>query len=238
MKYLLLFFFILCLLTSCERDDEVYSSGNTDGVQITTLLRISSISKIQIEADSLTITTIEIALHPEADSSARNIFFTTSRGLFSNGRQSDSIRANSYGIAKIDLISNEFGDARITIQSKSVLIDTSIVFQQSLADDMLMSADKYVGDTTESFTIYNSLFRNPGRGKISDPLKVFYSITADNVSSPALIFPPFSFSANKTSSIEILNPLKGKGRYKIEAKTVSASNINDTIRRNIFIEIQ
>lgn len=234
MKYLFIVFFLIFI--SCKKDDKVYSLGNEDGAQLSSLIHVSNISKIQVQADSLTTTTIEISINPEADSIAKNILLTTSLGTFPSGSNKDTLRANSYGIAKVDLLSNVFGTAMITVQSKSIVVDTNIVFQQSLPDDILMVADKYVGNNTDTFIITTSLFRNPGRGQVSDPVKIFYVITPENPNSPALVYPQFSFSTTKKSTITILNPLKGKGNYKIEAKTVSANN--DTLSRNISIKIQ
>ncbi|NOT49763.1 MAG: hypothetical protein HOP10_00625 [Chitinophagaceae bacterium] len=238
MKKIFAFAFVVSILSGCDKDDEVYSLGNALNVPVQNLVSISSISKPQLEADSLGITVIEVKLHPEADSFAKNIYFTTSKGLFLNGRQADSVRANSNGIATISLLSNDFGTANIRVQSKQIQVDGIVNFTPSLPDDMLMTADNYIGDTLQSFTVTNKLFRNPGRGKVSDPVKVFYSVVPDVPGSPDLVYPPFAFSSGKETAITILNPLRALGRYRVHAKTVAASAPTDTIRRSILLTIQ
>jgi hypothetical protein len=223
-------------ITACKKDDDVYAAGNPDATPTSTLLSIKSVSKTSIEADTASITTIEAAILPETDSNARAVIFSTTLGNFKNGKTSDTVKANAYGIAVTNLLSNTAGTAKISLRVKSVMVDTTVTFTQALPDDMLMTADRYVGDSAASFTIFNPLFRNPGRGKPTDPVKVFYTITPIGAALPVLVYPPFAFSINRQASIVITNPQKVKGEYIVEAQTISANG--STLRRTVTIKIQ
>ena len=226
------------LIFSCKKDDDIYSQGNAGGPPVSTLIQIVKVSKTTLEADSATVSTIEVNIHPETDSTSRVIFFTTTLGNFLNGKTSDTARADAYGHASVSLLSNSTGTANIRARVKFVTVDTTVNFTQALPDDMLMTADKYIGDTNAVFTVSNNLFRNSGRGKVTDPVKVFYSVTPELLTSPPLIYPQFAFSTGRRASIIILNPAKGKGNYRIDSKVVSALVPTDTIRRSITITIQ
>lgn len=226
------------LIFSCKKDDDIYSQGNAGGPPVSTLIQIVKVSKTTLEADSATVSTIDININPETDSASRVIIFTTTLGNFLNGKTSDTARADAYGHASVSLLSNTTGTANVTARVKFVTVGTAVTFTQALPDDMLMTSDKYIGDTNAVFTISNNLFRNSGRGKVTDPVKVFFSITPDLPSSPTLIYPQFGFSTGRKTSITVLNPAKGKGNYRVDSRVVSATSPTDTIRRSITITIQ
>jgi len=229
---------VTAFIFSCKKDDDIYSQGNPGATGVSAIIQISKLSKITLDADSADITVIEVNIHPETDSASRVIFFTTTLGNFLNGKIMDTVRADAHGHGSVYLLSNSAGAAKVTARVKYVVVDTTITFTQALPDDMLMTADKYIGDTNAVFTVSNALFRNAGRGKVTDPVKVFYTITPELLTSPALIYLQFAFSVGRKTSITILNPAKGKGNYRVDSKTVSAVAPTDTIRRNIVITIQ
>jgi hypothetical protein len=237
MKKILVYLSMLCFsVAACKRDDEVYSVGNEKGPPISGLLAIKSISRIQLEADSTTTTVIEFTVNTEADSANRYISLQTSLGKFLNGRTTDTLRINADGTAKASLLSNTTGTAMISARVKSINVDTTVSFTPSLPDDMLLSANNYVTDTTGSIMVSADLFRNPGRGNVSDPVKTFFTVTSLSGSTQALVYPQFAFSSNKSASITISNPFKATGQFRVDAKTPSAQG--DTIRRNLVFTIQ
>jgi hypothetical protein len=237
MKKLLILLSILSLFfSSCHRDDEVYSAGNGSAAITSDLLAIKSISRTQIEADSAASTVIEFKVNIEADSANRYISLQTSLGKFLSGKTTDTVRADAYGIAKAALLSAVPGTAMVTAKVKSVVVDTSVNFTPSLPDDMLLSASNYVADTTGNIVISADLFRNPSRGIVSDPVKVFYAVSSLSGATPPLVYPQFAFSSNKSASITISNPFKATGQFRVDAKTPSAQG--DTIRRNLVFTIQ
>jgi hypothetical protein len=242
MKTLIYFATLITAITvfifSCKKDDDIYSQGNPGGTSVSTLIKIVKVSKTILDADSASVSIIEVNIHPETDSASRIMIFTTTLGSFLNGKTSDTARADAYGHAFVSLLSNSTGTANIRARVKFVTVDTTVTFTQALPDDMLMTADKYIGDTNAVFTITNNLFRNSGRGKVTDPVKVFYSVTPELLTSPPLIYPQFAFSTGRRASIIILNPAKGKGNYRVDSKVVSALAPTDTIRRNVTITIQ
>lgn len=236
-----IYFFILgytFFFIGCKKEDDVYSVGNPSGVPLADIIKITSVSKLTLEADSLTFSTIEVMINPEASSSNRKVAFTTTNGVFLNGKTTDSVIVNSSGVARVSLLSSKAGVAIVAAKISSYTRDTVINFTASLPDDMLMSASKYVLDTTESFTVTNKLFRNPGKGKVTDPVKVFYEVTPEIINTGSLIYSQFAFSANRETSISISNPFKLKGRFIVTSKTVSASGNSDTLKRSFIIEIK
>lgn len=237
MKKLFLFLSILCFVfAACDRDDEVYSAGNKNATATSDLLKIKSISRLQTEADSAATIVFEYKLNIEADSVNRYVLLQTSLGNFLNGKAIDTVRADAYGIAKASLLSPKSGTAIITARLKSVVIDTSVTFTPALPDDMLLSANNYVLDTNSNIIVSADLFRNPGRGIVSDPVKVSFSVSSLSGATQTLIYPSFAFSSDKKAVITIANPFKATGQFKVDAKTPSAQG--DTIRRNLVFTIQ
>ena len=78
------------------------------------------------------------------------------------------------------LTSKKTGKSDIRATVKSYTIDTMVVFQPALPQDLMVSADLYVVDTTQSVKITALLSRDPFKGQVSDPVKVFYAVTPDN----------------------------------------------------------
>lgn len=229
---------ITLLQISCNKEDDIYSPGNSQGTPISDIIKITNVSRLTIEADTLTVSVIEVEIHPEASEDNRKIAFSTSLGNFQNGKNTDTITVNASGKATISLLSGVTGIALVSAKVSSYSVDTTITFTTSLPDDMLIEASKYVIDSSETITITSQLFRNPGRGKVSDPVKIYYDIIPDGGGVSPLIYPSFAFSKNREALVKISNPLNWKGRYQVVSKTISAQSPSDTIQRSLFIQIK
>jgi len=234
MRFFILFFAVLLIFGCIKRDGDIYSIGNPNGAQVSDLIKITSVSKTSIEADNVTASVITIKIHPETDTLARLITVTTSVGTFQNGKTSDVVTADAYGIATVSLISPTPGITSFTAKIKSWSIDTTVTFIPALPDDMLLSADNLVVDANASIVMTDVLTRNPFRGSVSDPCKVSFVVTGTG--SNALAYPAFSISADKKATATITNPTHIKGSFQVEAKTLSS--IGDTLRKSIGIIIQ
>lgn len=222
---------------ACEKvDDDKYVLNNPNGITASEIIMITGLDKDSVEADGESRQAIYLKIHPEADLSSRQVRLTTTLGQFVNGRQTDTIIPNASGKATFYLTSNIPGMARVYVQIKNIVIDTLFQFKPALPQDMILTAAKYVIDTSETVSVTASLFRNSFKGKVSDPVKVFYTVTPDVPQSAPLIYPAFDFTQAGKSTIMIANPYFLKGRFKVQATTLGANF--DTIRRELFIRIQ
>ena len=219
---------------SCKRDDDVYSINAANGPQLNDIIRFSSISRMQLDADSTTESTITVRLDPEV--APTSIVFKTSKGVFDNGDTTQTIASNSQGIASVNILGDKTGTARVSATVKTYKIDTALTFIPALPDDIIVTADAYTVDTSVSINIITTLVRNPGRGKVSAPLKVYYATVQVDSNTQKLVFPPFSFTKQDQGTAAINNPFKVNTSFTFQAKVVSASG--DTLRRNVFLRIQ
>lgn len=234
MKPIAVISFALLLCSCLKKDDEIYSIGNTQSTPVAEIISITGITKPSLEADNASMTTITIKVHPETDTLARMITITTSVGSFANGKTSDVIQADAYGNATVSLISSTPGVSTFTAKIKSWTIDTTLSFIPALPDDMLFSADNTVVDTNASIVLTDALSRNPFRGSVNDPCKVFFAVTGTG--SASLIYPAYSMSADKKATVTITNPSHIKGTFVAEAKTLSSKG--DTLRKSVTLTIQ
>lgn len=233
-KYLLLLGLSVCLY-ACKRDDKVYAPGNKNAAKVSDIIKFSSISNLNPEADTVGISLINVRINPEADSSNRTVTFSTNLGVFINGQTSITVTANAYGDAQTGIRSTIAGDAMISASIKSAKIDTLIHFVSALPDDLLISADNYSVDSSQAVNITVSLFRSRIRGLPTDGAKIFFSVSP-NMGIRALVYPAFIISSDHKGIIEIKNPFRISGEFKVEAKTLGAAG--DTIKRSLNMEIR
>ncbi|SEN81662.1 hypothetical protein SAMN05192574_104240 [Mucilaginibacter gossypiicola] len=235
MKRLFLLAAYLLLLCTCKKDDDAYSVGNADGPKLSDIIRITSLSTVTPEADTVSTSVIGLHINAESASSNRTITMSTTLGNFLNGNKTMTVTADAAGNAQAVVRSPLAGDAQITATVKSISIDTVIHFKPALPDDMLLTADNYNSDTSTSFNLTAAISRNPGRGLPSDPQKIWFTITP-GAGSGGLVYPAFANTAGHTTTIAVTNPFKVSGTFKIEAKTLNDKA--DTIRKNLTIVIK
>jgi hypothetical protein len=223
---------LLCAV-GCKKEDDMYSTGNREAVPLSEIISFISVSPVQLEADSATACTINVQIHPETASGNRNVKFITDNGVFANGDTMQIVTANSEGKASARLVSNIPKKTIVRVKVlDAFVIDTAITFTPALPDDMLLSADTYQGDTSTQFRITSELFRNPQRGKVSDPVKVLFSVVALDTTIN-LVYPIFAFSADQAATITLLNPFHAGGRFNVTAKTPTAAG--DSLTRTILV---
>ncbi|MCK9220854.1 MAG: Ig-like domain-containing protein [Bacteroidales bacterium] len=226
---------LIAVLDSCKKEDDVYSLNDPDGVKLNSIIYFSSLSATSIEADGVSQSLVTIQINPEADLDSRQIILSATMGDFSNGRSTDTITANASGMATFALTSIKTGRSEIRAAVKSYTVDTTVLFQLSLPQDILLTADLYILDATQYVKVTTVLSRDPFKGKISDPVKVFYSVIPDNPQLESLICPAFDYSDQGKSTITVSNPFLLTGGFKIKATTMSASG--DSLSQSIYIKI-
>jgi hypothetical protein len=229
-------FLLIGIFYSCKKEDDEYAINNTDGITINSIIFFKNIDSLSIEADGATKNTISIQINPEADLTNREVSLTTTIGKFSNDRQTDTVIPNASGVATFTITSEIPEIARISASIKSYKIDTVLNFRPSLPHEILLYADKYIADTSQSITLTVDLIRNSFKGVVTDPVKVFFAISPLSSQTMPLIYPTFGLSSNGKAIITITNPFFVKGNFSVEAKSVSA--IGDTLRRQIIFKIQ
>jgi hypothetical protein len=233
--YKSIFIVILLVLISCTREDQEYSLNNPKGLSTNSLIYFKKIDHTIVEADGTSYSTIAVQIHPETDPQYRSISLKTTIGKFANGRTTDTISANADGLVYFTVKSNVPERAKISAMVRSYSIDTLIDFRPALPDDLLIGADQFVINTTQSVTINTNLMRNSFRWIVSDPIKIFYVVKPLATQSYPLIYPSFAMSTQGTSTITITNPFGITGDFKVETKALSASN--DTLRKTLTFRI-
>lgn len=213
---------ILFLAISCNSEDDEFALNK--GISPASIIYFKQIDNPGTQADGVSLSTFTIQINPEFDSSFHEITLSTSLGKFANGQKTDTITANAYGIAYFTLSSESTGEARITATVRSYTVSTTVDFEPALPDDILLSADRLVIDNTANITVTSQLVRDSFRGKVSDPLKVHYTVTSLAAQTNTLIFPDFSMSSQGVSTITVSNPFVLTGDFKVRAETLSASN--------------
>lgn len=236
MKRTILILTLAALLCCCDRDDDVYTANADGGVAISDVIHFSSISHLELDADSSSRSTVTVNISPGAAPNNRDIIFRTSLGRFNNRDTTFVVRANALGIAHVMLLSDSSGMASVSAQVGSYRIDTTMVFKPALPDDMLSSLDQYVVNNNTDVTVTTRLYRNPGRGKVSDPVKVYYELVPLNTVVSELVYPAFSFSDDGVAKAVLRNPYNITGQFRLQVKAVSASG--DTLRRNMILQVQ
>jgi hypothetical protein len=229
---------IIVFLASCDKQDYLYSVQNPIGPKIGDIISFQTISSTSIDADGFSLCTIKVKIHPEADATNRTVIFKVSgNGKFTNGDTAQSINVNTEGFATVAISNTKSETVHLKATVSTYTIDTAINFKQALPDDMQLVADNYVLDSSiaQPVHITAKLFRNAGRGLVTDGAKVFFKITPLDTAIN-FIYPPFQYSQNYIAVDTALNPFKVGGRFDIEAKTVSSAG--DTLFRVISVRVK
>lgn len=212
----------LLALGQCKKDNNTYDIGGPDGIPLSDIIRVESLSSLSLEADGVSPCLIGIQLNPNTDSVDQSVIFNSSIGQFPNGLGTDTTRIDAAGVATLPLLSHVTGQALIKATAGGYSVDTTITFTQALPDAMLESADIYTGSSTDSFHITCKLFRNPERGTVTDPVKVLFSVSPATVNNaPALIVPAFAYSQQGIVTVTVQNPYKNPGSFVIQASTTA-----------------
>ncbi len=232
----LLIAILLIFGIQCKKEDDIYSIGNKDAVNLNEIIAFTSVSPVSLIADSVSVCAISVQINVEAGTDSRQVKFYTDGGTFANGDTVQRVTVNSQGAASAFLISKVPKKTNVRVSVKDTyIIDTVINFLPSLPDDMLLTADAYTGDTSTGFRFTSVLFRNPGRGIVSDPAKVMFYVTPldTNVN---MVYPQFAFSDNRTATIDLINPYHVIGRFNVVARAAAASG--DSISRSVIIVVK
>ncbi|MCG2616772.1 hypothetical protein LZZ85_20905 [Terrimonas sp. NA20] len=220
---------------SCEKEDDSYDVGTEHGVPIDDVIKFQAVGPMEPEADSVSPCTITVKIDSRASAANRVVKFFTSLGTFTNGDTVQTITANSDGVVRANLISDSPGNAKIRVSVMDRYArDTMVNFRPAMPDDMLVSPDKYEADTAASFQLTSRLFRDPQRGKPSDPIKVLFTVVPLDTTIN-LMYPAFTFSDGQSATIALTNPFKVTGRFNITAKAGAATG--DSISRTVMIRI-
>ncbi|MFP5040028.1 hypothetical protein [Parasediminibacterium sp. JCM 36343] len=234
-KIIIVLSFLILSFFSCKKEDDLYRVGSNSGPDLNDIITFTNVSNNQIDADSVSNCILTVKINSQSDDASRNVTFITSGGTFSNNDTLMTVQVDALGYATVALKNNMPEMVRVKASVKTFIIDTLITFNLAAPDDILISADKYLADTSNNITISTNLFRNPGRGVISDPVKVYYQITPLDTSIN-LVYPGFAFSEKHVSSIIVSNPFKVSGRFNIKSKVVGSSS--DTLTKTILVKIK
>ena len=217
-----LFPLVALALAQCKKSSS-QSASSSKKASPSSIVHISSLTAKSIEADSASTCLITAQLNSDSIVTENFIVFNTSLGQFPNGQTTDTAVVDFYGVAVMPLLSDAAGDALISVSVGAVSVDTSISFTPALPDGMLCMANQYTAPDSVDFNMTCNLYRNPGRGKVTDPIKVLFSFspsTGSN-SAPALIVPSFANSVRGVVTDSVLNPYRNTGTFVIQASTLS-----------------
>ncbi len=225
----LIFGFLPLLFFACQKDPD--NIGDKGGTTVSGIIAIKSLSALQVEADSATPCQIAVQINPNTDSVSRSVIFTTSNGTFSNSTMSDTVTPDANGIATASFVSNIPGDAKVTADLQSYIVDTVIEFTPALPDRMLVTSSAYTGRSSDTITIDCDLFRNITKGKVSDPVEVSFKQSPSSSPGQGLVFAPFAASAAGKASVMIFNPYQITGTFQLIASTPadSGGTLVDTV---------
>jgi hypothetical protein len=229
--------FSFLLFSSCEKQDDLFSQQNPIGPQIGDIISIQTVSSTQVDADGASLCTIKVKIYPQADVANRSVVFkVTGSAKFTNDDTVQTITANTEGFATASFYNKKAEAVQLKASILNYKVDTIINFKLALPDDMQFIADDYTPDSTtgQPVVMTAKLFRNAGRGDVSDGAKVFFKITPLDTTIN-FIYQPFQYSQNKMAVDTAINPFKVGGRFNIEAKTVSSAG--DTLRKFITIMV-
>lgn len=236
MKKQLTFFALLAvLLQGCTRDDKVYGIGNDEGYSAADVLRFEdTVGSVPVPADTQSTAIIGIQVSPQAASSNRSVYVTTDLGHFGDGSSADSIYVDAAGKGAIRLHSGVPGIATITATLKDIRVARTLSFVAAMPDDLLLTADKYAVDTTEAIQLTAVLSRTPGFGKVTDPVKVLFTISGTGADQ--LVMPQFAQSSTSTANVTLSNPFRISGSFIVTAATTNQQGV--IIKRSLSIQIR
>jgi hypothetical protein len=226
---------VMLFIESCDKQDDLYSQQNPIGPQIGDIISIQTVSSTLVDADGVSLCTIKVKIYPQADVANRSVVFkVTGSARFTNGDTMQTINANTEGVTTASFYNTKAEAIQLKASILNYIVDTTINFKLSPPDDMQFIADDYTLDSAagQQVVITAKLFRNAGRGTVSDGAKVFFKITPLDTTIN-FVYQAFQYSQNQMAVDTAINPFKVGGRFNIEAKTVSS--IGDTLRKFITI---
>lgn len=229
---------VLLCMSSCQKQDDLYSQQNPIGPQIGDIISFQTVSSTNVDADGVSLCTVKVKINPEADAANRAVVFkVTGNAKLTNGDTVQTITANTQGFATASFYNAKAETVQLKASVLTYSIDTDINFKTALPDDMQLTADDYVLDsaTAQPVVITAKLLRNAGRGLVTDGAKVFFKITPLDTAIN-FIYQPFQYAQNQIAVDTATNPFKVGGRFRIETKTVSA--IGDTLFKSINIIVR
>ena len=231
-KKIILLFLISTILYSCTKDADRYAIDGTKGQSLSGIIKFSTVTSSSVQADSFSVTAITVQLDKNTDSANRVVTFHTSLGKFSNRDSVTTFFVNSNGQAIVNLYSSTIGSALVSASVGTISIDTTIQFTPAFPTDMLLSASKYVADSSDTIRISSQLVR--GFGRVSNGAFVYFT-TSRNNKADSLIIPSFTVSQSGLANVTMINPFFTHGYFTLTAWTISQSN--DTLKKslNIFI---
>lgn len=220
----LVLFLAALVFVRCKKSSSPTNHTPT-AVPADTVIHITSLSALSVEADSLSTCQITVQLDPTTTPRDNFVIFSTTLGQFPNGLNTDTSAVNVYGVAVLPLLSNIAGSAFVSARVDGILVDTTVSFTPALPDGMFCVANPYVGADSVDFHIACDLYRDQGRGKVSDPIQVLFSFlpATGNYNAPALILPPVANSIAGVVTDSVQNPYHNTGNFVIVATTTLAN---------------
>jgi hypothetical protein len=216
-----IFGFLILLLAACQRDTAVYTINTPGGTPVSSIISIKSLSALQVEADSATAFEIAVQINPSTDSVDRPLIFTTTNGTFLNRGKSDTILPDAYGVATTSIVSNTPGPAKLSANLQSYIVDTLIEFIPALPDNMLLVSSKYAPTPTDTVTLNCQVFRNIGRGKVTDPVTITFQQHPATAPGQGLVFLPLATTSNGKATLMVFNPYQITGTFELVANTAA-----------------
>jgi hypothetical protein len=234
MKYL----FIITVLTAavfsgCSKSDDDYQVGK--GLKLEDIIAFANAPQAMVAADSKSTYLITAKISGEADSLLRDVVFTVKGGTFENNDTIQTVTANSSGIAQVRLKSDSIGAATVRASVQQYYtIDTTFTFTRSYPHDLLLASDQYTGDTSTSFQFTVDLFRDPGKGVVSDPAKVYFTMVSLDTSLN-LVVPAFGYSNAQQVTATATNPFHITGNFELQVRTLLSET--DTLLRTLRLQV-
>lgn len=204
----------LFLFAGCVHQDDYYNGGDKMKT-VGDFFTIENISDTVALADSLSTVLIKVKVKTNNSDTSRNVTFQTSLGKFSNGTQEISVKTTSVGFASATLFSNEQGDATVTVTDLNLIIDTIVHFRQAPPDDLILTANEYVVDSTQTISL--TCFALRDRGVVTDGVKINFKVVDKLDSSLSLVVNPISFTKARKAVVTVSNPFHLHGKFIAEA---------------------
>jgi hypothetical protein len=233
-KLFILLFVANIFLLSCKKDDDVYTPGTTDGVDVSSILQLDAKGATDIPADQATTVTLFITMRADASTTNKAITLATTLGKFGNGTKSSTVTVDAYGKAEFTITSDAVGTAIVTATSGSYSVNASVKFVAAMPDDLILTSDKYQVSPSETATITATLYRAPQAGSVTNPAKVEFSVSGG--SGEPLYIPSFAYSTDGVATAVLGNPFGSTGTYTVTAKTTNQQG--QPVSKSIVIVIK
>jgi hypothetical protein len=211
------------MLVYCKKHNTPAPANVTSTeVPVDTVIHITALSAPTLEADSVSTCLITVQLHPTTTPRENFVVFNTTLGQFPNGQKTDTAAVDVYGVAVLPLLSNTVGSALISATVDAISVDATVSFIPALPDGMYCVATPSMGSDSINFQLICDLYRNPGRGKVTDPIQVSFSLlppVTGNYGAPMLSYPPVATSISGVVTDSVKDPFYNKGSFVIVAAT-------------------